>query len=126
MIAACAAEHGTAVLHHVHHYLLDGWGRRQTLIWVTELGWASDGSRGAFTVGPERQAQYVLDAITTLGRHAASLNVHGVVYYGWRDARPYAGGKDFWGLHTGLLGIDGEGKPALTTYYQAAGVLARG
>ena len=45
------------------------------------------------------------------------------MYFAWRDAPPYAGGTDFWGLHTGLLAQDGSGKPALSAYYQAAGVL---
>ena len=52
-----------------------------------------------------------------------TLRIRGIVYFAWRDAPPYAGGTDFWGLHTGLLAQDGSGKPALSAYYQAAGVL---
>ncbi|WP_372791982.1 hypothetical protein [Paraconexibacter sp.] len=105
--------------------LLNGWGYRRMPIWVTELGWASQGPRSAFTAGPTRQGRYILHAITGLGQRAKQLNVRGVVYYGWKDAEPYPGGKDFWGLHTGLLRQDGTGKPALSKYYQAAGVLKR-
>ena len=65
----------------------------------------------------------MLAAITTLARLASSLRLRGVVYFGWRDAPPYAGGVDFWGLHTGLLARNGTGKPALSAYYQAAGVI---
>ncbi len=103
--------------------LLDAAGLTQTPIWLTEIGWASDGPPSSFTVGPARQARYVLGALTSLGREASSLHIRGVVYFDWRDAPPYAGGVDFWGLHTGLLTITGAAKPALSAYYQAAGVL---
>jgi len=103
--------------------LLDAAGLTGTPIWLTELGWASGGPPSSFTVGATRQAQYVLGAITSLARAAPRLHIRGVVYFDWRDAPPYAGGQDFWGLHTGLLTITGAGKPALSAYYQAAGVL---
>ncbi len=104
--------------------LLDRWGYRRTKIWITELGWASQGPRSAFTSGPTRQGRYILGALTGSGLVGHNrLKLRGVVYYGWKDATPYAGGKDFWGLHTGLLRLDGRGKPALSKYYQASGVL---
>ena len=49
--------------------------------------------------------------------------MRGIVYFNWRDATPYAGGKDFWGLHTGLLRIDGSPKPALAAYSAATEAL---
>jgi hypothetical protein len=102
---------------------LDAAGMSDTPIWLTEIGWASDGPHSGFTVGPRLQARYVLDTITALARLARSEEIRGVVYFDWRDAPPYAGGQDFWGLHTGLLARDGAGKLALSAYYQAAGVL---
>ena len=103
--------------------LLDQAGLLTTPIWLTELGWASGGPASSFTVGATLQARYVLSAITTLARLSGSLHIRGVVYFDWRDAPPYPGGVDFWGLHTGLLTITGGPKPALSAYYQAAGVL---
>ncbi len=103
--------------------VLDRAGLASTPIWVTELGWASGGPGSSFTVGAKLQAKYVLDTLTTLGRLAPTLHIRGVVYFSWRDGAPYAGGVDFWGLHTGLLTLAGTGKPALSAYYQAAGVL---
>lgn len=103
--------------------LLDAAGLRRTPIWLTEVGWASGGPASSFTVGPHLQARYALAAITSLARRAAALNIRGIVYFDWRDAPPYAGGTDFWGLHTGLEARSGAGKPALSTYYQAAGVI---
>ncbi len=103
--------------------VLDRAGDATTPIWVTELGWASGGPHSSFTVGAKRQAADILATITTLARLAPTLHVRGVVYFSWRDGAPYAGGVDFWGLHTGLLTLAGAGKPALSAFYQAAGVL---
>lgn len=102
---------------------LDAAGMARTPIWLTEIGWASGGPPSSFTVGASLQARFVLGTITALARNARTENIRGVVYFDWRDAPPYAGGQDFWGLHTGLLARDGAGKLALSAYYQAAGVL---
>lgn len=82
-------------------------------IWVTEVGWASGGPRSSFTVGAAAQARLVGRLVGELIRRRVALGVRGVVYYAWRDVRPYPGGKDFWGLHTGLVGLGGRPKPAL-------------
>ncbi len=103
--------------------VLDRYRLPEVPIWLTEIGWASGGPGSHFTVGAVRQARYVLVAITSLARQAPALHIRGVVYDGWRDAEPYQGGQDFWGLHTGLLRIDYAAKPALSSYFQAAGVL---
>ena len=103
--------------------LLDGGGLRGATLWVTEFGWSSGGPRSSFTVGEKRQAALVLQTITGLAKQARALRLRSIVYYDWRDAAPYRGKGDFWGLHTGLLNRDGSAKPALSTYYQAAGVL---
>jgi polysaccharide biosynthesis protein PslG len=89
-------------------------------IWVTEIGWASGGPRSPFTVGERGQAGRVRALLAGLARRRRELGVRGVVYYDWRDARPYPGGKDFFGLHTGLLTIDGRAKPALAAFRRAA------
>jgi hypothetical protein len=103
--------------------LLNAAGYRSTPIWITEIGWASGGPPSGFTVGPRQQAHNVLYSITDLGREAARMRIRGVVYSDWRDAKPYPGHGDFWGLHTGLERLNGDGKPALTAYFVAAGVL---
>ena len=106
--------------------LLDTAGRREADIWVTEMGWASGGPRSPFTVGPERQARLVGEAIRGLAGERARLRVRGFVYFGWADAPPYAGGKDFWGLHTGLRRRDGSPKPAFRTFRDAVRSLRTG
>jgi hypothetical protein len=89
-------------------------------IWVTEIGWASGGPRSPFTVGERGQAARIGALLAGLAARRQELGVRGVVYYDWKDARPYPGGKDFFGLHTGLLTIDGRPKPALAAFSRAA------
>jgi hypothetical protein len=93
---------------------------RPPALWVTELGWASGGPPSAFTVGERRQARLVGRTLRALVRRRRALGLHGVVYYDWRDARPYPGGRDFFGLHAGLVRGDGSAKPALAAYGRVA------
>jgi hypothetical protein len=95
-------------------------------LWVTEFGWASNGPRSEFTVGAKGQAYFLTTALSELARRASDLGLRGAVYYNWQDAPPYAGGKDFWGLHTGLLRRDGKPKPALTAFRATAQALSTG
>lgn len=99
--------------------LLDASGRRDAELWVTEIGWASSGPRSPFTIGPRRQARLVDEAIRGLAEERERLRVRGFVYFGWGDAVPYGGGKDFWGLHTGLRRLDGSPKPAFRAFRDA-------
>lgn len=97
-------------------------GDRNVSMWITEVGWAagprSPGS--AFTVTEAQQARLVGDLYRQGARQAESLKLRGIVYYAWRDVPPFPGGKDFWGLHTGLVKRDNKVKPALTAYAEAA------
>ena len=88
-------------------------------VWITELGWASDGPPSEFTVGGAGQATHVEDALRALAGARARLGLRGVIYFGWRDGLPYEGGRDFWGLHTGLLDLRGRPKPALASFEAA-------
>ena len=89
-------------------------------IWITEIGWASGGPASPFTSDPQGQAQRVRAALQAYVRRREQLDLHGVIYFNWRDAPVYEGGQDFFGLHTGLLDIDGGPKPALQAYRSVA------
>jgi hypothetical protein len=93
-------------------------------IWVTEIGWASGGPPSPFRAGAGGQAVRVGRAFRALAERRRELRVRGIVYFNWRDARPYPGGSDFFGLHTGLLRIDGRPKPALAAFREAAGAVS--
>ena len=89
-------------------------------IWITEVGWASGGTSSPFTSDEQGQAQRIRGAFETLSRRREELGLQGVIYFNWRDAPLYEGGQDFFGLHTGLLNINGDPKPALDAYRSVA------
>lgn len=102
---------------------LDRRGATGIAIRATELGWADRGPRSKYTVGASRQAANIKSLIGRLGAQRGSLRLRGFVYFNWRDARPYAGFRDFWGLHTGLLTLQGRKKPAFNAFRAAVTAL---
>jgi hypothetical protein len=95
-------------------------------IWVTELGWASGGPPSPFTLGKFGQTLRIRRALRALVRRRLALGIRGVVYYNWRDARPYPPYyHDFWGLHTGLHDLRGRPKPALGAFRRTVRGLLR-
>ncbi|MFT4035853.1 MAG: hypothetical protein QM679_09810 [Patulibacter sp.] len=95
-------------------------GGRKLDLWVTEIGWAAGGPKTpARTVTRAKQGPTIVAAVRKLTAARKSLRLKGIVYYAWRDAEVYAGGKDFWGLHTGLLDRNGKAKPALKVVSRA-------
>ena len=89
-------------------------------IWVTEVGWASAGPPSDFTVGPAGQADRVRETLLALAADRDQLGLRGIVYFGLRDSARYPGGHDFWGLHTGLVTLDGRRKPAYAAFQNTA------
>jgi hypothetical protein len=92
-------------------------------VWITELGWATGGPQSAFRVSEAGQAALLERTLLALARRRDELRIRGVVYFNWRDSIPYAGGRDFFGLHTGLLRLSGQAKPALSAYEKVAETL---
>ena len=92
-------------------------------IWVTELGWSDVGPKAPFRVGAAGQAQRINTTVAALEQNEAALKLRGFFYYSWKDGAVYAGGHDFWGLHTGLLRKDGSQKPAYAALKQAVAAL---
>lgn len=89
-------------------------------IWATEFGWASGGPESSVTVDEGTHATYLAALMRGMLARRDSLRLRGMVWWNWADAPPYAGGKDYWGLHCGLLRIDGSDKPALTAFASIA------
>ncbi len=106
--------------------LLTELGHPETALRVTEFGWATEGPSSPFTVGVQLQGDNIRAVIAELGRRAPELGLRSAIYFNWRDAPPYAGSRDFWGLHTGLLRRDGTAKPALVTFTEAIKGLPEG
>lgn len=92
---------------------------RRARIWITEIGWATDGPDKRFRVGAAGQARLIRQTFALARKYRKRYRIRGVVYYNWRDSRPNSG-FDYWGLHTGLLDVDGNGKPGLSAFSSAA------
>ncbi len=86
-------------------------------IWITELGWCDRGPRSRFCVGARRQGRLIEQALRYVGKRRTSLGLRGLVYFTWKDGRPYPPlFQDFWALHTGLHRLNGTAKPALSAF----------
>jgi hypothetical protein len=101
-------------------------GDRRARIWITEIGWGDwyTGPPHRFIVGAEGQAARIEQSFGLLGRMKDNLRLRGVVYYSWRDLRPYPPKyNDMWGLHTGLLDVNGNPKLAYGAFQRAVSAL---
>ena len=99
-------------------------GDRRARIWMTEMGWGDVGPPNRFIVGPLGQASRIKSSFALVSKLRRKLRLRGLVYYSWRDARPYPPlYKDMWGLHTGLLDVNGNPKPAFGVFRQAVAAL---
>ena len=100
--------------------LMNRRGDRRGKIWITELGWGDVGPKHRLIVGAEGQARRIRQAFSLIRKLRRPLKLSGVVYYRWRDVPAYPPQyKDQWGLHTGLLNINGGPKPALDAFRDA-------
>jgi hypothetical protein len=101
--------------------LMDRHGDRGGSIRVTEFGWSTSGPPSRFRVTPEEQARRVSLAFRGLYANRRRWRVRGVVYYNWRDGKPYPPlYQDFFGLHTGLIDAASRPKPALRAFREIA------
>lgn len=99
-------------------------GDRRAGIWITEIGWGTGGPAHRFNVGSAGQAARIANSFRLLAKLRQRVRVRGVIYYSWRDAQPYPPKyNDMWGLHTGLLDVNGNPKPAYSAFGQAVAAL---
>jgi hypothetical protein len=103
--------------------IMNKFGDSDASLWVTELGWSDVGPGSPFRVGKSGQAKRIKQAIAAMKGAEASLKLRGFFYFAWKDGKPYSGGKDFWGLHTGLLRKNGSSKPAFAAFKKAVAAL---
>jgi hypothetical protein len=90
---------------------------RRGQIWITEIGWGDRGPKHRYIVGEKGQARRIARSLALVRKQRKRLRLRGVVYYCWRDAPPYGPDlKDMWGLHTGLLDINGQPKQAFNVF----------
>ncbi len=86
-------------------------------IWITEIGWGDRGPKHRYIVGEKGQADRIAKSFALIAKQRKKLGLRGVVYFSWRDGAPYAPNfKDMWGLHTGLLDINGDPKQGYNAF----------
>ncbi|MGH8571160.1 MAG: hypothetical protein ACREX8_01105 [Gammaproteobacteria bacterium] len=100
---------------------------RSGQIWITEMGWGDKASvKSRFIVGEKGQASRISKSLSLIRKQRRKLRLRGLVYFSWRDAPPYPPTfADMWGLHTGLLDIDGDPKKGYQAFRQRAKALRR-
>ncbi len=80
-------------------------------LWVTELGWASDGKPSENLVKtPEGQAMALERSFGTLIDRREQYRLRGIYWYSWRDTEP-GEAVCAWCAFSGLIGRDGQSKP---------------
>ena len=90
---------------------------RRGQIWITEIGWGDRGPKHRYIVGAKGQAKRIAASLALIRKRQRALRLRGFVYFSWHDGAPYAPDfKDMWGLHTGLLDINGQPKPAFHAF----------
>jgi hypothetical protein len=88
-------------------------------LWVTEMGWSSDEGDEPLERGPDGQATALTESYDYLLDHRDALDLEGIVWYSWTDAR----GAHIcaWCAGSGLLTEDGTPKPAWTAFTSFTG-----
>jgi hypothetical protein len=89
-------------------------------IWITELGWASDGpKKNPIVKGLDGQAKMLTKTLAKFEKKQRHFNLRGVFWYSWRDK---AGGELIcdWCGYAGLRALDGSAKPAWDAFTKVA------
>jgi hypothetical protein len=85
-------------------------------IWITEVGWASEGRPPGLVVGPARQAYYVRQTLELAAAQRDRLGIAGVIWYSLKDTP-----GPIWVGHCGLFRLAGSPKPAWNAFASVAG-----
>ncbi len=87
--------------------LMSRYGDSRTPIWITEVGWATDGIPSTAITSPTQQATYLVTTYQRLAAARKRLNIAGVIWFSFRDRPGWA-----WFNHTGLFTSRFEPKPS--------------
>lgn len=90
-------------------------------LYVTEVGWASTGSKNPLVRGEQGQKQRLKQAFKYFLKKRNAFNIQTVVWYSWRDNANADVGLCAWCPGSGLVTEDLTPKPALDAYTQFTG-----
>lgn len=101
--------------------LLDDAGAGETPIWVTEIGWGSDGTVDSeLTNSPDEQAELLGKTFELLLAKRERWSIEGALWYTWRDPLETASLCD-WCASAGLVDRDLDPKPAWLRFTELTG-----
>ena len=85
-------------------------------IWISELGWPTDGPRGDVFYSEDEQARLVTQTSRAFAANRTALGLRGFTYFYWRESAPDPAdtSKSIWG-HVGLIAPD-RPKPAFHAF----------
>lgn len=111
---------------HAIRDIMARYGDRRGGLWITEIGWATEGPKSDYTLREKQVAKEIRGLFYRFRTHRKALRLRGLTYYTWRDKEPYPPRYlDIWGLHAGLLRKDGRPKSTLDAFRGAARKFAR-
>jgi len=114
-----------AALNLVRSYM-DRVGDRGTPIWITEVGWATGGSRSPFTTTRAGQAARITRTFRTLLAARERLRLERLMYFCLQDRAYGPTERPGWGPRTGLFDRAGAPKPAWRAFVSFTGGLPGG
>jgi len=95
-------------------------------LWITELGWATGGTgKKVYRTSRRGQAKLLKSTLTKLVKLRRKQRIGMAVWFALRDKAPDPGEPNWWALHTGLLDLAGNPKPAWGTFQSLTRRLAR-
>ena len=95
-------------------------GRRP--LWVTEIGWATEGQNSSFVVkDPPGQAEQLRKAFSMMIANEDRFRLGVVTWHAWRDIAPHSPSTEEWTDYTGLYYHEGNPKPACDSYVRFTG-----
>lgn len=96
-------------------------GDARRFVWITEIGWATSGSRQSFTVTTESgQAERLTKTFNMVKANRDRFKIGTVQWFRWRDAAPY-GSTQWWGDYTGLYKENGNPKASCNRFARFTG-----
>jgi hypothetical protein len=97
-------------------------GDSRQVIWITEVGYATDGPKGHWNVNSEKQqARKLRETFTFLKKNHRRYKVGTVHWFRWRDQAAYSQNAKDWSLYAGLYRKNGTPKPACHKYLRFTG-----
>jgi hypothetical protein len=93
----------------------------RTPVWITELGWATGGPRGAFVTSVGGQVDRLRSTLSMLIGKRSRYRLRMVVWFSFRDRTLGHGERDWWAPHTGLFDVAGHAKPAWHAFTSLTG-----